>query len=486
MSPDDSRFKMTRGLAFTREFNGLKETTGTEENTFSSVSLRITHGVSIYGVDMAGYQKLNCNQQVRKIATTMNNKKDDADNNGGDSGGGFGFHFLNNNNNNNNNNNVEQQGSSLLSTEITSNNNDGDAKDDEAKQPQASSQPRQAQQKYNSRKPKWWKNLCGKPSKAQKRAIHQVMKNLGIEMEGVPYGGFFNFDQVFGSSGSSSSDTHTASKEIWLEIGFGRGENLLALAHRRNCGKLNLIGAEISKTGVGNVCQRIEQGITTRSYWTGYVQYSSDKEPTQSNASMTTTSPSEVSQEQQPTSPPPNSMSNDEQQQEYEPISQSSGGDVDVDYKNNNNITPYSNLRIYQGDGAKCLPKIPSSTLSCVLVTFPDPFPSVQQSQWRVIQTGTLREIHRILIKKDKDNQERGILFLATDHEGYFKWSHEVMDQLNSNGQQQYFQQLDNQNRMDYLPAISRYEQKGWDEGRQTMLRWWQALPVDSSDDNTN
>jgi tRNA G46 methylase TrmB len=105
-----------------------------------------------------------------------------------------------------------------------------------------------------------------------------------------------------------------------------------------------------------------------------------------------------------------------------------------------------------------------------VLVTFPDPFPKEPQKEWRVVQTHTVLEIHRVL-------RESGLFFLATDHDGYNDWSHTVMDEINA--EKQFFQKLEPcPDRAEWLPAISTYEQKGWDEGRQTRLNCWQALPV--------
>jgi tRNA G46 methylase TrmB len=282
---------------------------------------------------------------------------------------------------------------------------------------------------YNSRKPRWWKNLCGKASKAQKRSIAEVMKNH--ELKCVPYGCFVAWEEVFPKG-----------MEIWLEIGYGRGENLLANAHQKRNENIALVGAEISNTGVGTACQRIEQGVASNSFWTGYNSYSPEKAPSESP-------PDEASEPSQA----PNFRS-------YEPVI-------------SEEIMPYKKLRIYQGDGAKFLPKIQTSSIAAVLVTFPDPFPDKDQAQWRILQVHTIREMHRILKKTT------GTLFLATDHLGFFEWSHEVMGQFNE--ADQYFKEIDPPpDRMEWLPAISHYEEKGWNEGRRTFMTFWQAVPVQS------
>ena len=72
---------------------------------------------------------------------------------------------------------------------------------------------------YNPKKPKWWKNLSGKATKGQKRAMEFVLSAHRLPI--VPYGQFIKWDEIF-------PEGH----DIWFELGFGCGENLLALAHR--------------------------------------------------------------------------------------------------------------------------------------------------------------------------------------------------------------------------------------------------------------
>ena len=144
---------------------------------------------------------------------------------------------------------------------------------------------------------------------------------------------------------------------------------------------------------------------------------------------------------------------------------------------------PYSNVRIYPGDGVKLLPYIPSNSLSTILVTFPDPFPQKGQEKWRVMQEHTLFDFHRVLKKST------GRLFLATDDENFHIWTHGLVNRINSKTitmknydatdqlRTTYFRLVEPcPNRLDWLPAISRYEQKGWDEGRKTNLSCWEAV----------
>ena len=272
---------------------------------------------------------------------------------------------------------------------------------------------------YNSKKPKWWKNLCGKATKSQKRAMEYVLKTK--RCPSVEYGSFINWEELFPKG-----------NDIWFELGFGRGENLLALAHRKRTENISLVGAEIHKPGIGAACQKIKYGMENNQYWTDYVTYAVELDPNSKPLEQTATTVI-------------NSGCSEPSQ-------------------------PYENLRLYHGDGVKFLQNIPSKSIAAVLVTFPDPFPREKENEWRVIQTHTILQIHRIL-------RESGLFFLATDHYGYNDWSHSVMEKTNN--EKLFFKRLDPcPNRMEWLPAISTYEQKGWNEGRQTRLNCWQVLPV--------
>ena len=102
----------------------------------------------------------------------------------------------------------------------------------DANKPSKKSEKREGIQ-YDSKKPKWWKALCQKPSKAQKKAKTEILRDLRLPR--IPYGSFIQWDDVFPTTGKDN---------IWLELGFGRGENFLALAHRKTR-TISLVGAEI-------------------------------------------------------------------------------------------------------------------------------------------------------------------------------------------------------------------------------------------------
>lgn len=278
---------------------------------------------------------------------------------------------------------------------------------------------------YNHKKPKWWKILSGKPTKAQKRAMASILVDHRLPV--VRYGHFIDWLDIFPKD-----------NDIWLEIGFGQGENLLALAHRQRCEKVSFVGAEIHKRGIGTACRRMQEGIETQNFWTDYETFSRD-----------------VGQQERCPDNNGNRIND--------------GESANSDEAESN--CPYKNLRLHPGDGVKLLPYIPSLSLATVLVTFPDPFPKKKEAQWRVIQTHTVLQVHRIL-------KEAGCFFLATDHDDFNNWSHAVVQAVNA--EKVRFRAVEPcPNRLIWLPAVSKYEQKGWDEGRKTNLSCWIKVETD-------
>mmetsp|Transcript_17966 Transcript_17966/g.41080 ORF Transcript_17966/g.41080 Transcript_17966/m.41080 type:complete len:438 (-) Transcript_17966:474-1787(-) len=382
------------------------------------------------------------------------------------------------------------------------------SKDDEGKQQnqnQNQNQNRIQQQihVYNPRKPKWWNRLGNNgrdATKSQKRAMRKVLDGVqkstdttttaaattdgqqhqnqdqtpakGLRLPPVPYGSKLDWKDVF-------PDSSEESRYIWLELGFGRGENLQALLESKllrekeeNDGngdhkKFYLVGAEVSGVGIGCLCKRIEQQLQQQKQPEGtdrdpgYVLYRPEMDPFSSSDAGDDATTAETR----------------------------AGGFL----PSATSGVPYQDrLRIHAGDGYKLLPKLPDGSLSAILITFPDPFPKDTDVNYRLVQQQTLLECHRILRKKNNNNS---LLFLATDHDGYHGWCHKIMQEVNSNtgdnnnssnedstataqpetsSPSPLFRLLEScPDRMDWLPAISRYEQKGWDEGRSTKLSCW-------------
>lgn len=290
---------------------------------------------------------------------------------------------------------------------------------------------------YKPKKPKWWSRLCGNPTKAQKRATNELFQTHRLPK--LEYGDLLNWSSIFPHG-----------KDIWLEIGFGRGENLLALACRRKDENIAFVGSEINKSAMGTVCQRIQKSLESGIVWSDYVLY-----------------------EHSPLMNPTSSVVGEAGRSRGASTADEQGAKIREDKRvaasgGDQSVQPYQNLRLYPGDAVKLFPYIPSSSLATVLVTFPDPFPQDQDKEWRVIQVATLQQIHRILCKFPS----QGCFFLATDHEGYNTWCQEVMNEVNRGAV--LFQKVEPcPDRLAWLPAVSRYEQKGWEEGRRTTLSCW-------------
>jgi tRNA G46 methylase TrmB len=240
--------------------------------------------------------------------------------------------------------------------------------------------------------------------------------------------------------------------DIWIEVlGFGRGENLLALAHRMQNDPVSLIRIEMHQSGIGTTCQRVLKGLEIGEYWSEYTLY-----PTVMSSHFPSNKGGLDACEDFAESAPNKSLLAIE--------ASISGTDTPKD-------CPYRNLRLWPGDGVKVLPKFPESSIASLLLTFPDPFPEDREAEWRVVQLSTLEEIYRTL---RKTLSRPGRFFLATDHEGYQKWSLECVELFNKDGIM--LEPVEPcPDRLEWLPVVSQYEQKGWDEGRQTHLCCWVA-----------
>ena len=381
-------------------------------------------------------------------------------------------------------------------------------------------------------------------TKSQKRAIRKVLDGTttsttpttgnhpsgttapGLRLPPVPYGSKLDWDEVF--PGSQEED-----RDIWLELGFGRGENLQALLESKlseesttvrgnhpteggndgaaatadvwNAGrkKFYLVGAEVSGVGIGCLCKRIEQQQQQKQKLQrqhqetddpGFVLYRPNMDPYSSQSGEQGHHDGEGANGGSDNSNTRGDRGND--------FGRNAAPAFDGSYYGDR-------LRIHAGDGYKLLPKLPDDSLSAILVTFPDPFPKDTDVNYRLIQHQTLIECHRILRKQichtessssssssssnnnnnNNNNKTRGgRLFLATDHDGYHEWCHRTMCEVNRTAARQHEEDPSSSapmlfepeepcpDRMEWLPAVSRYEQKGWDEGRSTKLSCWTAI----------
>jgi tRNA (guanine-N7-)-methyltransferase len=274
---------------------------------------------------------------------------------------------------------------------------------------------------YDSRKPRWWRELAGRRgSKAQRRAYREMKVH---KLPKIAYGQVYDLQEVFSLQ----------PLQVWLEIGCGKGDVVLANAEK--CPGIAHIGADVHKPGIGCILLRIEESLKTGSYWKGYDLYSREKDPFVKEGEDTP----EVLLAESSTAFFPS-------------------------------LAPYSNVRIFAGDGVKLLQGFARSSLFAVLMTFPDPWPKDSDTKHRLIQQQTIHDMYHVL-------QNDGLFYLATDHPVYYEWTIQCFARCG-----ELFQKIEPcPDRSDWLPAISKYERKGWQEGRDTLLACWQATKKETS-----
>jgi tRNA G46 methylase TrmB len=323
-------------------------------------------------------------------------------------------------------------------------------------------------QEYTSRKPTWWKQRAGKATKGQRRVMALLQDQYSLRKP--VYGEFLSWGAIFPTVSCNDE------REIWLEIGFGLGDNLLCLAARSSpsfqlsppfssaltavsslkdeCNGTTpadsksrcYVGAEIHSSGLGTLYTRIQSARQAGCHWNGYSLWNS------------------------------NSVDDDTMDAENSIRDRfgSTNGETESspdrarDSNDDKGSSLYHNLRIFAGDGTKLLPCLPDSSVAAVIIAFPDPFAATHEEHWRLLQLSVLHELRRIL---------RGPLYLATDHEAYYAWSHAQVARFNAlqaSASRPGFTLVEpTPHRSTWLPVVSKYEQKGWDEGRSTHLSCW-------------
>lgn len=285
----------------------------------------------------------------------------------------------------------------------------------------------------SEKKPKWWRRLAGRRGTKVQRAAME--RNEHHMVPKAPYGTYLNFNLP-----------SEKQPEIWLEIGFGQGANLLANA-KRNPHRFYL-GAEMHQPGVGHILLQMEQ-------------QQQENLQQQNNSIMNSRL----------------KMSSDEE------INYDLFGTNHADFTQSatsKSYKLYSNLRVYPGDGTKLIRSLPTHSMTSIMITFPDPFANFNQQKWRIVQRHTLQEIQRVL------KPDGGQFYLATDVEEYHNWTHQLIQkeadqQLLSSSCVQWKEVQPTPPRSEWLPIVSPYEQKGLNEGRSTWLQCWELGPTHPS-----
>ena len=386
-----------------------------------------------------------------------------------------------------------------------------------------SNNPQRHATAYTSKKPLWWKRQSGRKISSRQRIAIQEIQELGLQLKlpTASNNGIFTpscqnttCDEGHAIFHMESTETpgdsiqnrpqihwstifptyNSLTDEIWLEIGYGLGDNLLCLASTntteilsvdstcnnndsRTCRKF-YVGAEMHKGGIGTICARIQSANQEKKYWSDFKLFDSNSVDCNSN--------------------------------------------VNTCNVNDTDTTMYSNVRLYMGDGIKLLPFVPDNSITAVLITFPDPFMGTNQASFRILQLDVLDQIRRVLVSPERvtGTQDESVeytyhsnsglvrpggrLYLATDHFGFHQWSHEQVSKFNHQRMQQNetktstnsapnddnntnvcskpIKSIENftsvepvPDRTLWLPVISKYEQKGCDEGRKTCLSCWET-----------
>ncbi len=294
---------------------------------------------------------------------------------------------------------------------------------------------------YVSRKPLWWKRVAGRRgTAAQRKAIGRMTENGYVLPRLKKYEHEFNLSKIFEKTPDgqlmspndvlvprfkdengethSNTDNIAKSKNISLELGFGLGDNILSNATKFP--DRYYIGAEIHQPGVGIALMRMEKAINAKTYWLEQ-KWLKDSDLVDI-------------QEREKLRDPSSSMK------------------------------PYDNLRIFPGDGIKLLGSLPDNSLDSVYLPFPDPWPDEQHHHWRVIQEETVHLIGKVL-------KPGGCFYLATDALGFESWTVSIFELVIKKAND--WEEISLPDRANWLPVISKYEEKGVDEGRYTVCRCW-------------
>lgn len=272
---------------------------------------------------------------------------------------------------------------------------------------------------YNTKKPLWWKRQSGRPNKSQRRVMREMQDYC---LSKLPYGKCLDLSEIFPN----------VNRPVWLEMGFGNGDNLLYLAGKYPT--INFIGAEVHPGGIANVLKKLQSSLSRQTVFQNVVLHVDHANSLNSVNNDTSTAPLPL-------------LKNDNVVHHHD----------------------YTNLKIYKGDATKLLSQLPNGCLETIMVTFPDPFET--SPSHRLLQLSVLSELRRVVTDK---------LFVATDHAGYFEWSVGQVETFNNHctqQQQQRFQRLEPvPDRSTWLPVISKYEQTGLDQGRSTKLACWKVV----------
>jgi tRNA G46 methylase TrmB len=313
--------------------------------------------------------------------------------------------------------------------------------------------------RYDRHKPKWWRRRVGRyVTKPQRRALEAMESH---RLAKPPHGQVLDLDSIVVAPTrtlATAEEAAPSQKQVWMELGFGKGDNMLCLA-RRNPETL-FVGVEVHPSSIAICLQRIQQSIDRHEAWDQYKLYSESEDPFH-NETVQLDGENAVYADV-----PRDASSGFHQKDEHNALD---GSRISPSLPSPSDA-PYQNVRVYGGDGIVLLENgIAPSSLDVILITFPDPFPS--DKPHRIVQVHTVSTMCRCL-------KPSGRLLLATDHQGFYDWAKDIVSEWNAmhgdEAQQPRLVPISNIDRRQWLPVVSRYERKGWDEGRRTLLVGWE------------
>jgi tRNA G46 methylase TrmB len=350
--------------------------------------------------------------------------------------------------------------------------------------------PKKPPSRYNSKKPKWWIRQSRKPGKKIRQAIYAMQDEYCLLRP--PYGEMLDWRSAFAvvddevttatrPPGRRAAPPSTET-EVWIEIGFGLGDNLLCLAYQYP--HHHFLGSEVHQAGVGHVLRTIQTSRADHNTpWTGYSLFADNDNDNKNDANdgSIVGNASQLSAAAAADSGCNMMAASEGMTADDEPVGLATAAAACL----------YENIRLYRQDITKLLPYIPDQSVHAILLTFPDPFP--HGAEWRLLQVDVLKELHRVLVHDHTaaggattrnaggDGTGGGRLYLATDDAAHYEWCRLQVQEFNNNHDSSttttcYFDRVDpTPERRSWLPVVSKYERKGREEGRETLLACWSA-----------
>lgn len=132
------------------------------------------------------------------------------------------------------------------------------------------------------------------------------------------------------------------------------------------------------------------------------------------------------------------------------------------------------NVIVYPGDGVKLIRSLPSSSISQIMVTFPDPWPEKHQEKFRIVQQDVVIEFERVL-------RDQGLVLVATDSTSFAGWAQDVFavaQSIQEGRKSRRWVMRDPPGREEWLPVKSKYELEGNMASRDIVLQCWELRSV--------